>query len=286
MTLRKRCLSAGWYPSHEKQVRGFLDKASQGVSKKTGRAGIAPHGGWYYSGGIAARLVAALDPTADTVAVIGGHLPAGAPPLFVDEDAVETPLGTIEIDQKLRSLLKKELIAPTFPQGTGSDRHRDNTVETLLPMVAYFFPQARLLALRLPAEPASSDAGKILAESAVSLNRALVVIGSTDLTHYGGVYDFTPHGQGRQALDWVKNVHDRAFIDAVLEGDPDTILARAADGRSACSAGAVLGALGFARARGANTGELLDYSTSAEAEDFGYDDVPDSFVGYAGIVWS
>ncbi|MDR2519153.1 MAG: AmmeMemoRadiSam system protein B [Spirochaetaceae bacterium] len=279
MTLRKRCLPPGWYPQEEAQVRAFL----RGAARDKGRsacAAVAPHAGWAYSGAIAARAFAAVDPDADTIALIGGHLPAGSPALFAEEDGLETPLGPLEIDHELRSALRQALSPPLFQRQTARDRYQDNTVEVLLPMAAYFFPRARLLPLRLPEEAASFEAGKALARLGKAFNRRLAVIGSTDLTHYGEPYGFTPQGTGSAALEWVREVNDKAFIEAVLAGSPEDMLRRAVQDRAACSAGAVLGAAGFALASGAGRGELLAYSTSADGRRRS-----EYFVGYAAIAW-
>jgi len=242
---------------------------------------VAPHAGWYYSGDTAAIAVSSLEREADTVAVIGGHLPRGMPILLAAEDGVETPLGSMRIDRELREEFKKY-------SDSRSDRYEDNTVEVLLPMVHYFFPHSDLLWLRFPAELFSFEAGKILAETARSLGRRIVVLASTDLTHYGRNYGFSPRGDGRAALEWVKKVNDAAFIAAVLEGDPSCLLKRAEEDFSACSAGAVLGALGFAASREKHSSRLLDYRTSADAGretdgEIPEDEIPDSFVGYAAI---
>jgi AmmeMemoRadiSam system protein B len=225
--------------------------------------------------------VSSLDREAGTVAVIGGHLPGGAPVLCAGEDGVKTPLGTMKIDCELREAFKKQ--ASLGSQPVQPDRYQDNTVEVLLPMVHYFFPRADLLWLRFPADPCSFDAGKILAESAAKLGRRIVVLASTDLTHYGENYGFSPQGRGKPALDWVKKVNDAAFIAAVLDGDPSRVLKHAEEDSSACSAGAVLGALGFAACQGRTKARLLDYCTSADAGQADEGEIPDSFVGYAAI---
>ncbi|MDR2485628.1 MAG: AmmeMemoRadiSam system protein B [Treponema sp.] len=284
MTLRKRCLPSGWYPPDEAQVRAFLDRIPHKKHPRSALAAMAPHAGWFYSGKIAAAAVSALTPDADTIAVIGGHLPAGMPPLFAEEDGVATPLGNIEIDREFRELFRNDLASSVFSQKTAGDRYRDNTIEVLLPMAAYFFPHARLLPFRLPGESASFEAGKSLARIGRSLGRKPAVIGSTDLTHYGAPYGFSPQGKGKQALEWVKNMNDRAFIQAVIDGAPEQILERSDKDGSACSVGAVLGALGFAQASGADRGELLVYGTSAD-EGRGDQEIPESFVGYAAIAW-
>jgi AmmeMemoRadiSam system protein B len=145
-------------------------------------------------------------------------------------------------------------------------------------MVHFFFPRAKLLALRLPADSSSWETGALLAGEAGALGRKLAVLGSTDLTHYGTNYGFCPRGRGEAALKWVREVNDRRFIQAVLAGDRAAVLERAREEFSACSAGAVLGALGFAAARDF-VPRLLAYGTSADAEA----EIPESFVGYGAI---
>jgi AmmeMemoRadiSam system protein B len=193
------------------------------------------------------------------------------------EEGVKTPIGIMEIDRELCREFEKQV-------RTKPDNYQDNTVEVLLPMVHYFFPRAKLLWLRFPAELGSFEAGKLLAKSAAALKRKLVVLASTDLTHYGRNYGFYPKGFGKAALDWMKEVNDAAFIDAVLGGDPSLILKKAEEDRSACSVGAVLGVLGFTAFNGKTGKKLLDYRTSADlATGKTSSEVPDSFVGYAAI---
>ena len=275
MQIRDYSLPAGWYPRDSASVSSFLSGIEQ--TRRGCLAAIAPHAGWYYSGRIAARAVSSLHQDAEAVAVLGGHLPSGHPPLFTMEDAVKTPFGPMPIDTELRSLLIKEL------KGT-EDRYRDNTVEVLLPMVRYFCPEAKLIWLRLGADLRSFESGKIIAKIADKLNRKINVLASTDLTHYGSNYGFSPHGRGMEALKWVREVNDAAFIKAVQSGGSQEVLRRAQEDSSSCSAGAVLGAMGFAQAKGLGGAELLEYSTSADVDKS--DDIPDSFVGYAAFVFN
>jgi AmmeMemoRadiSam system protein B len=277
--IRKRQLPEGWYPSSPEKIRDFLRPLPQELKAD---AVIAPHAGWFYAGKIAGRAIAALNPDAETVAVLGGHLSAERPFRFFEEDGLETPLGILPIDTEFRDLLM-ETLGKKYPLLW--DPEPDNTIEVLLPMIAYFFPKAQILPFRLPGTLASFQAGEIVAGIASALQRKVGVVGSTDLTHYGKNYRFAPRGYGKPALEWMKTVNDRAFIDALLEGVPETILARAEQDYSACSVGAVLGALGFAQARGAVTGTLLCYGTSAEAP-FPQETLPDSFVGYGAAAWT
>jgi AmmeMemoRadiSam system protein B len=283
MNLRKQSLPSGWYPRQAEEIERFLAPFRRPSADSAGKPGnartaVAPHAGWDYSGAIAARAAASLDPGAETGVVAGGHLPTGYPVLAVCEDAAATPLGIIEMDAELRDLIQKELrCAP--------DQYRDNTVEVQLPMIKYFFPDARLVSLRLPPENSSIETGKIIARAAALLGRKTVLLGSSDLTHYGDNYGYSPRGRGQEALDWVKNINDAGFIRAVLEDKPEEALRHAETAFSACSAGAVLACLGFARETGAGPAELLAYTTSADIHPAGGGDIPDSFVGYAAISW-
>ncbi|QQO07966.1 AmmeMemoRadiSam system protein B [Breznakiella homolactica] len=272
MNLRKRGLLGGWYPDSAEKISLFLGSLADGCQRGSAFACLAPHAGWYYSGSLGARALLSLDPQTDTVIVIGGHLPGGYPVLAAEEDGFETPLGPLEADGELRdSLFKVFSAAP--------DNQTDNTVEIHLPMVRFFFPEARVVWMRLPADTASFEAGKRIAEISDTLGRRTAVVASTDLTHYGPNYRFTPRGTGPEALTWVKEKNDTDFIDAVSAGDPEAVLERAGRDHSACSAGAVLGAMGFARGRGAEHAVLLGYHTSADI------DPHPSFVGYAAMAW-
>jgi len=272
MNLRESSLPAGWYPRNSGEVSRLLSE--WGAGGGTARAAIAPHAGWRYSGKIAARAVSSLDKKINTLAVIGGHLPAGYAPLFALEDAVNTPLGNMAINAAFRAVVYKELDGK-------EDRFPDNTVEVLLPMARFFFPDASLLWLRLPAELSSFDAGKTIAAAADNVGCTAAVLASTDLTHYGPNYGFTPQGIGPGALRWMREVNDRHFIDAVESGNPAAVLERAETDYSSCSAGAVLGAMGFAAVQGLGPARLLEYGTSAgEGEE-----IPDSFVGYAALAF-
>jgi len=277
MRIREYSLPAGWFPRNPSevstQISRFLTKSDR--QDRSCAAAIAPHAGWYYSGRLASLAVSSLDRSAEAIIVIGGHLPPGSPVLFAQEDAVLTPFGPMPIDSEIRSVLQKELAGE-------EDCYRDNTVEVLLPMVRFFFPQAQLVWMRLPAETSSFDAGIIIAKTAAKLKRKINVLASTDLTHYGVNYGFSPQGSGSAALRWVREVNDANFIKAVESGNQGEVLLRAAGDYSACSAGAVLGAMGFAKEAGLGNAKLLEYATSADMEEGA---VPDSFVGYAAMAF-
>jgi AmmeMemoRadiSam system protein B len=155
----------------------------------------------------------------------------------------------------------------------------DNTIEIQLAMVKYFFPEAKLVAVRSPLSLKAETVGREIAEIAKKEGISIVAIGSTDLTHYGPNYGFLTKGIGPASVKWVKEENDKGFIERALKMDAAALLKHAIENDSACSAGAAVSAMATCKAMGAEKGILLDYYTS-------YDIMPDdSFVGYAGIIY-
>ncbi len=273
MSTRERCLPPGWYPAGEKQTAKEIEAFFVGLPARRSEAAavIVPHAGWAFSGRTALAALRLLRP-AETVAVVGGHLRPGDGVLAAPEDGYSTPLGILEADRELLEALGEKIPLQ-------ADLEPDNTVEIQLPLVRHLFPRARALWLRAAPDESSLGLGRALRDAAAGLGRNLAVAGSTDLTHYGPGYGFSPAGGGKEGRDWSRQ-NDLAFVRALLEMDGEGALRHARKNRSACSAGGAAAALEFARAEGMKRAELVEY-----ADSYGVHPAAD-FVGYAGIAYS
>ena len=130
-----------------------------------------------------------------------------------------------------------------------------------------------------PPADASVKLGQRVVELAAEAGRTVVVLGSTDLTHYGYNYGTVHKGVGEKALEWVRNVNDKQAVDLMCAMDTQGVIREALRNQNACCAGAAAAAIGAASALGAAGGQTLLYATS-------YDVRPDtSFVGYVGILY-
>jgi AmmeMemoRadiSam system protein B len=274
MKIRRRCLPYGWYPSSpdavRESVRGFLVECPPAEPRAS--AVVAPHAGWEFSGAVAAAAAASLRRAAGCIVVVGGHLGPRDAVRAAFEDAFETPLGPLSADVELLEAVRQRIAVE-------EDRAGDNTVEVQLPLLAALFPHARVVAFRAPPSGRARELGEAIRDAAAGLGREAVVLGSTDLTHYGPSYDFAPRGQGEAAVRWVREVNDRRFLDALLALDGDEAVGRALRERSACSPGAAAAAVAFARAGGATGARLLHYRTSLDVME------APSFVGYAAVAF-
>ncbi|MCP4116432.1 MAG: AmmeMemoRadiSam system protein B [Desulfobacteraceae bacterium] len=282
---RKRAAFKGsWYPAEargcERDIAGFL---SQGKGDLQGEyvGGIVPHAGWYYSGSIACRVIGTMAAGAgagevDVVLLFGLHMSPGSTPRVMVRGGWETPFGDLAVHEAFAVSLAKRVGANSVSPATFPD---DNTIEVQLPFVKHFFPTAAIVPVGVPPSKVARIMGTAAADVASELGLATKVIGSTDMTHYGLNYGFTPEGTGETAYDWVRKTNDPKAIKAMVSMDADAIVAQGLNNHNLCCAGAAAAAATASKALGAVRGIELDYATS-------YEKSPgDSFVGYSGILF-
>lgn len=284
MRIRERTLPYGWYPESLQGIREEVRQweASELIqtlsSRKTScsKGLMLPHAGWFFSGMLSWMGMMTVSQEPETVIVLGGHLPSNSPSLFALEDSFATPAGLLAADVPLRDSVVKACEREGMI--LKEDRYQDNTIEVLLPLIAFRWPKVKTLCLRAPNGLQSVKLGSIIAHLRESTGCQTLLIASTDLTHYGPNYDFQPSGTGKRARDWVKS-NDKGFIDAVLSGDEKDVYTYGNEKKAACSCGPVLAALGFLKTHAELNAELLSYRTSLDIME------GDSFVGYAAIAF-
>jgi MEMO1 family protein len=282
MKTRKADFAGSWYPGSasgcEKEINKFLKEKT--IPLSLGRSpvgGIVPHAGWFFSGSIACNVIKALDDSPpDVIVIFGMHLHPSSPFYLMKEGAWDTPFGEILIDMTIAGELAKKF---PFIIETADNYSRDNTIELQLPFIKYFFKDTKIIPIGVPPIKKSLEIGISAVKLANHYGVSLKIIGSTDLTHYGLNYGFTPKGTGQSALDWVRNENDRRLIDKMLVMEPEAILQEALTSQNACCAGAAATALAAGKQLGAKNAQAIAYATS-------HDKSPgDSFVGYVGILF-
>ena len=281
MTMRKALLAGSWYPGTEdgclKQIDAFTAAASVDIDGNAEpRGGVVPHAGWVYSGSIACRVFQALvaGPPPDAVVVFGMHMHPSSHPCIMTRGAWDTPLGPVAIHEALADELAARF---SFSRDRLRDFERDNTIELQMPFVRHFFPETSFVPVGVPPTADAIEMGAAAVEIAAAEALHLLVVGSTDLTHYGPNYGFMPEGSGPRALDWVRNNNDRRAIQAILDLDGRRVIKEGLQNSNACCCGAAAAAVSAAAAAGASP-RLLAYGTSHDISPGA------SFVGYAGIL--
>ncbi len=246
--------------------------------------GLVPHAGWVYSGGTALRLWKVLSelPSPPEVIVLLGavHRPGVRCATLSAVDHWATPLGDVPVDGSLRTAL---LALSERELRCDHQAHEgEHSIEVQLPFIRHLLPRASVLPIQVPADSRAEDFGLLLARAIAADSRRIVVVASSDLTHYGARYGFAPAGCGKSALDFgVRN--DRLLIEQVYKLSPGGVLREAHENHNACGSGALAATISCSLELGADQATLLHYTTSNQSGPR-VDLEPSMFVGYASML--
>ena len=281
--IKRAALRGHWYPESReaclKGIEGFRrEKWISVPSGKHYRAGIVPHAGWLFSGSIACRVIEALarGSRPDLVVLLGHHLRPSDPTTVMDEGTLETPFGGLTVHDAFSKHLAE---TPFIRRDMASFMAPENTLELQLPFVRRFFGEIPVCLMGVAPNAHAMPIGQAVIHTAAQMGLTVTLIGSTDLTHYGPNFDFTPQGKGEAARKWVDESNDREAIDQMVCLDAPYFTETALQKKNACCAGAVAATLAAVSALGIRQGTEIAHTTS-------YSKSPsESFVGYAGVIF-
>lgn len=293
MSARSPAVAGQFYPQSPERCRlearqclgvtAPTAEMSAALSASPAIGGIVPHAGWICSGAVAAEVIRqVLAEPPETLVIFGAVHRRGVPPAAVDNTGTwETPLGPIQVDQELADAVVSA--SPHFSADASSHR-LEHSIEVQVPFVRELAPETMLLPVMVPPSEHAAGIGRTVAETARRLHRNVRFLGSTDLTHYGPRYGFTPQGSGPAGLAWAKEENDRRMIDLVLNLAADRVVDEARARHNACGSGAIAATIAASVFAGARRGRLLRHTTSSEmlADRLG---AMEDAVGYAGIVF-
>src|ERR1051325_5345059 len=280
--LVRRPAAAQFYPGDcARAAEGFLRGFSPPPQPAHPVAGIVPHAGWRYSGAVAAKVFESIrqKSSPETFVIFGAaHYWAGESAVYA-RGAWATPLGDVFINEELAAKILNRcegLLSDNIEAHEG-----EHAIEVQLPFVKYLFPDAKIVPISVRPDERSVVLGKCVAELLKEYPRSVAVIGSTDLTHYGEAYHFTPAGVGEQAQRWQEE-NDARIVSLAEQMSASEIVPEARRHHNACGPGGMAATVAAAAASGADRGYLLEYTTS-------FDIAPEPqfemAVGYAGILY-
>ena len=281
----------GWYPlGRDACIRAIeAMKVAPAPADMPERpvAGVVPHAGWVFSGATALSVVKAIASRRQpkTFVLFGPshrlHLRSGA---VFSVGAWKTPLGAAQVDERLAS----EILSRAGPLAVDDPNPHlpEHSLEIQVPFIQYAVPGAKIVPILVPPSRETVDLGRIVGQAILSLNADAVCLGSSDLTHYGSNYGFTPVGVGPAALQWVRDENDRGMMDVMVRLDAEAVVPTAQEHMNACGAGAIAATMAAARELGATRGCIIQYTTSYDVmrETMGRTDYQ-AAVGYGGVVF-
>lgn len=264
--IRRAAVAGSFYPDTPERLRAqTTDLIQRDLPKVCAIGAVVPHAGLIYSGKVAGSVYARLA-FPDVFIILGpNHTGLGAGVAIMTYGKWETPLGQVPIDTDLAKTILRN-------SQTIEDDHlahqREHSIEVQLPLLqAFDIPFSFVPICLFSSEYAvCQDVGLAVAEAVAQSDRTVLMVASTDMSHY------IDREQAK--------VKDQLAIDAILACDPERLhrVVRR-EGITMCGFHPTTALLIAARELGATSADLIRYATSADVTT---DD--SSVVGYAGLI--
>ncbi len=264
--IRRAAVAGQFYPASASKLEAMIkEMVKEDVAQEEAIGLLVPHAGYIYSGLVAGATISRVK-LKDTVIIMGpNHTGAGRPLSIMTEGVWETPLGEVEIDEELS---KKILDSSKYLEEDDKAHIYEHSIEVQLPFLQYFKPDFKLVPLIFghPDGAIYKEVGKEIAAAVKALGREVVIIASSDMSHY------EPQESAQKK--------DTQAIGAMLKLDEDELLKRVAEFNiTMCGYAPAVSLIVAAKELGATSAELVKYQTSGDVTgDFS------AVVGYAGII--
>jgi len=289
MSSRAPAFAGQFYPADATECRRLAQSYVSAVELGDGDSvrwlgGIVPHAGWICSAAIAGQTIAMLarSQTPDVVVVFGAiHTPLATQRAVLDVHRNwEMPGGGFEIAGEMQAKLAES--AGLFAVDVRFHQ-REHAVEVELPLIRAAWLDARVLPVEVPVLESAIEMGRTTARRMMDAGLKAVYLASSDMTHYGPNYRFTPAGVGLGALQWAKD-NDRRLLELVTNMRVERIVPEVRARLNACGGGAIAAMLAACREYGATTGRVLRHANSYETLSEIKPQTPTDAVGYASVV--
>ncbi|MDO8568920.1 MAG: MEMO1 family protein [Dehalococcoidales bacterium] len=263
---RKPAVAGQFYPASASKLRAMIKSmVDEKVEKRDAIGLVLPHAGYVYSGSVAGATLSRVN-LKPTVIIMGpNHTGLGKPFSIMTGGTWKTPLGNVQIDS---GLAKKVQANSKHLQEDFAAHQMEHSIEVQLPFLQYFQRDFKLVPIVLAhaAGDFYREIGLAIAKAVKELDREVVIIASSDMTHY------EPKASAAKK--------DTKAIAAILELDADKLLDAVQEFNiSMCGYGPVAAMIAAAKELGATSTDLVRYQSSGDVTGDN-----SAVVGYAGII--
>ena len=268
--LRSPAVAGQFYPGNKASLVNSHNNLIPDIpheDKKEALAVISPHAGYMYSGGVAGETIARVK-VPESVIILGpNHTGHGVPVALMDHGAWEMPMGEVEINSELAAVIAENSSQIQIDEVA----HRfEHSLEVQVPFLQYM--QKKLTITPLVVSHVSYQTcvsvGNGLAEAVKSYGKPVLIVASTDMTHY----------ESRESA----GSKDGMALERIMALDPEGLYNTVVNNRiSMCGIMPTTVSLVAALELGATKAELIRYTDSGEASGD-----TSRVVGYAGLVVS
>ena len=264
--IRQPAVADQFYPGSERDLKKDLSRRIKEVEKKeTALALGSPHAGYVYSGNIAGAVYSIAEITRDVIVMGPNHHGLGAPFAIMAQGKWMMPGGDITINEELAHLMIEE---SRWLRADDQAHINEHSVEVQLPFIQYVQPSVEFVPVVLSTADFQTceEMGMAIANAIKRYGKPVVIIASTDMTHYES------HESAQQkdqlAMERILSLDPRGLLDTVFTNDI-----------SMCGVVPTTVALVAAKELGATKASQVAYATSGDVSgDYSY------VVGYAGFI--
>lgn len=218
-TVLDSSLAGNWYPENAGELNAqFADYLSKVKEKKLNEviALILPHAGYRYSGQTAAYGIKEISGKKySRVIVIGPthHVRMNNQVSVPSVSHYRTPLGEIPLDTEFIADFKKNPFVISAPEA----HSREHSVQIEVPLLQYALKNFSLVPI-VVGQLDDSTVKKIALALLSLIDDRTLVIASSDFTHYGNRFDYTPFGNDFTTQERIKKL-DAGAIEQILKKD-------------------------------------------------------------------
>jgi AmmeMemoRadiSam system protein B len=258
MATRPAAVAGTWYPGTAgalaRDVDGYLQQAAVWTGGAI-QAVIAPHAGLMFSGPVGAYAYkAAATQSYDVVLLVGpSHFVAFDGVSIYPEGAFATPLGDAVIDATCAGAL----MAHPFIRALPAAHQREHSLEMQLPFLKRLLPDVPIVPMVMGFQTRETITALAAALAAAARERRVLIVASTDLSHYFDAATAT--ALDRQVQDRIA-AFDAEGLLAHFEQYPEPERGRYV----ACGGGPAISVMMAARELGARDGRVLKYAHSGD----------------------
>jgi AmmeMemoRadiSam system protein B len=212
---------------------------------------VAPHAGYMYSAGVAARAYRQIiDQNIDIVAVISpSHREYFTEISIYDGYAYETPLGYISIDRE-----RAHTLAEMYPQIILSEKgHRfdEHALEVQLPILQKVIESFQLLPIVIGEQNRDNIESLANALATVLKGQKFLIVASSDLSHF---YNSEK-----------AKILDNTVVEDIEKFDDEALFRHLNEGLcEMCGGGPVIATMKASKLLGANNSKVIQYRTSGD----------------------
>jgi len=269
--IRNPAVAGSFYYASKTALREQVEACLDLKAKKEDACGIVvPHAGFMYSGKVAGSVYSSIA-MPDTFVILGpNHTGLGGDFSIITSGVWRMPFGDVRIDADLaESIIKHSKVLETDDMAHASE----HSIEVQLPFMQYYSDAFQIVPIAVRHYPpddsflqACFDVGGAVAQAVKKTKEKVVVVASTDLTHY----------ESQKTAE----ENDKAALGAILALNAPQLFKDVRERNiSMCGYGPAAVTLTACRSLGCTKTRLVKYMTSGDVTGDRR-----HVVGYGGVV--